>query len=122
MELRSLDDLETPVILPSPWPANAYFSYTAGYPINSEEHTKMWMRAGSLQRTAVQQINLNINPGKGVPVGGGSKQGRFVILRFPLFYSVWGSKDTKMLRRTARRMSLSHPFLCAPQMLVETRI
>ena len=49
---------------------------------------------------------------RGGRVGGG-KQGRFVILRFPLFWSVWGSQG-KMLRKTARKMSLSHPFLRAP--------
>ena len=26
--------------------------------------------------------------------GGGAKQGRFVILRFPLFCCVWGSQNT----------------------------
>ena len=51
----------------------------------------------------------------------GGKRGRFVILRFPLFCSVWGSKDTQMLGKTARKMLFSHPFLCVPQMLVETR-
>ena len=45
---------------------------------------------------------------------GGVKQGRFVILRFPLFCSVWGSQDTQMLGKTARKVSLSHPFLYAP--------
>ena len=34
--------------------------------------------------------------------GGGVKQGRFVILRFPLFCSVWGFQDTQMLGKTAR--------------------
>ena len=45
---------------------------------------------------------------------GGVKQGRFVILRFPLFCSVWGSQDTHMLGKTARKVSLSPPFSCAP--------
>ena len=49
------------------------------------------------------------------------KQGRFVILRFPLFCSVWGSQDTQMLGKTARKVSLPHPFFCVPQMLVKTR-
>ena len=44
----------------------------------------------------------------------GVKQAGFVILRFPLFCSVWGSQDIQMLGRTARKVSLSHPFLCAP--------
>ena len=51
---------------------------------------------------------------------GGVKQGRFVILRFPLFGSVWGSRVTQMLGKTARKVSLSHPF-CVPQMIVKTR-
>ena len=45
---------------------------------------------------------------------GGVKQGRFVILRFPLFCSVWGSQDAQMLGNTARKVALSRPFLCAP--------
>ena len=45
---------------------------------------------------------------------GGVKQGRFVIFRFPLFCSGWGSQDAQMLGRTARKVPLSHPFLCAP--------
>ena len=42
------------------------------------------------------------------------KQGRFVILRFPLFCSVWGSQTTQIQGKTARKVSLSHPLLCAP--------
>ena len=45
---------------------------------------------------------------------GGAKQGRFVILRFPLFYSVSESQATQILGKTARNVSLSHPLLCAP--------
>ena len=45
--------------------------------------------------------------------GGGVKQGRFGILRFPLFCSVWGFQDNQMLGKTAREMSLSRPFCCA---------
>ena len=45
---------------------------------------------------------------------GGVKQGRFVILRFPLFCSVWGFQDNQMLGKPARKVSLSHPLLCAP--------
>ena len=45
---------------------------------------------------------------------GGVKRGRFVILRFPLFYSIWGPHDTEMLGKTTRNVPLSHPFLCAP--------
>ena len=44
--------------------------------------------------------------------GGGGKQGRFVILRFPLFCSVWVFQDNQILGKTARKVSLSHPFLC----------
>ena len=54
--------------------------------------------------------------GGGTCEGGGCgrvKEGRFVSLRFPLFCSVWGSQDTHMLGKTAREVSLSHPFLCA---------
>ena len=40
----------------------------------------------------------------------GVKQGRFVILRFPLFYSICGSQDAKMLGKTAPKVSLSRPF------------
>ena len=40
------------------------------------------------------------------------KQGRFVILRCALFCSIWGSQITQMLGKTARKGSLSHPFLC----------
>ena len=43
------------------------------------------------------------------------KQGRFVIFRFPLFCSVWGSQITQMLGKTARKVSLSHPFLRTPK-------
>ena len=39
---------------------------------------------------------------------GGVKQGRFVILCFALFCSVW------MLGNTAQNMPLSHPFLGSP--------
>ena len=54
--------------------------------------------------------------------GGGVKQGRFVILRFRFFCSVWGPQDAQMLGKTARKVLLSHPLLCAHQVLVETRI
>ena len=54
---------------------------------------------------------------------GGVKQGRFVVLRFPLFRSVWRSQDNHMLRQKRQwwKMSLSHP-VCVPQILVKTRI
>ena len=52
--------------------------------------------------------------------GGRAKKGRFVIFAFPLFYSILGFPDTQMLGKTARKVSLSNPFLCAP-MLVKTR-
>ena len=42
------------------------------------------------------------------------KKGRFVIFAFPLFYSILGFQDAQMLGKTARKMSLSNPFLCAP--------
>ena len=51
---------------------------------------------------------------------GGVKQGRFVILRFPLFCSVGGSQDTQMPGKTARKVSLSHLFLCARNPLLCT--
>ena len=41
---------------------------------------------------------------------GGGEQGRFVILSFPLFYSIWGSDAAKNRTKSV----LSHPFLCAP--------
>ena len=44
----------------------------------------------------------------------GVKQGRFGISRFPLFRSVWGFQDNQMLGKSARKVSLSHPFLSAP--------
>ena len=60
-------------------------------------------------------------PVKTYTVGGGEgKQGRFVILPFPLLCSVWGSQDTQMLGKTARKVSLSHPFLGVPQMPAKT--
>ena len=43
-------------------------------------------------------------------VCGGVKRDRFVILHFPLFYSIWGSKETEILGKRARKVSLSHPF------------
>ena len=46
-------------------------------------------------------------------VGGGEKQGRFVIFRFHLFYSNWGSQDARTLEKTARKC-LCHTPLCAP--------
>ena len=38
----------------------------------------------------------------------------FVILRFPLFLQCLGVQDKQMLGKTARKVSLSHPFLRAP--------
>ena len=48
---------------------------------------------------------------------GGVKKGRFVIFAFPLFCSILEVQDTQMLGKTARKVSLSHPFLCAPSFL-----
>ena len=56
-------------------------------------------------REAVWHRHVVANP-KPPPVGGGVKQGRFVILRFPLFCSVCGFQDTQMLGKTARQISL----------------
>ena len=44
---------------------------------------------------------------------GGTKHGRFVILRFPLFYSMWVSQDTLMLGKNSTKSVMSRPFLCA---------
>ena len=44
----------------------------------------------------------------------GVNRGRFVIFAFRLLYSILGFQDTQKLGKTARKMSLSHPFLCAP--------
>ena len=53
--------------------------------------------------------------------GVGVKQGRFVILRFSCFAVFGVSKIPRCWEKTAQRVSLSHPSLCVPQMLVKTR-
>ena len=41
------------------------------------------------------------------------KQGRFVILHFPLFCNVWGSQDTQMPRKKQHKKCHCHtPFVC----------
>ena len=56
--------------------------------------------------------NPNKNKSRSIPYGG-AKQGRFGILRFPLFCSI---QDNQMLgKRRARKVSLSHPFFVCPK-------
>ena len=50
---------------------------------------------------------------------GGLRKGRFVILVFPLFYSILGLQHTQMLGKTARKMSLSHPFWGAQVLVID---
>ena len=75
-------------------------------------------RFSSVARTPLSKnanfIVIVVSPSLRVEPLWGVKQGRFVIFRFPLFCSVWGSQDTQMLGKTARKTSLSYPALCAP--------
>ena len=52
---------------------------------------------------------------------GGVKQGRFVILCFPLFCSVWLFQDTQMLGKQHKECHCQTQ-VCLPQMLVKARI
>ena len=51
----------------------------------------------------------------------GVKQGRFGILRFPLFCSGWGFQDKQMPGKNTTKVSLSHPFFVCLKKLVKTR-
>ena len=45
----------------------------------------------------------------------GVKQGRFVILRFPLFCSVSGSQDTQMRGKNSPKSVIVTPVLVCPK-------
>ena len=53
-------------------------------------------------------------------ISGGVKQGQFVILRFPLFCSVWGSKIPRCWEKQHEKCHC-HTRIRVPQVLVKTR-
>ena len=62
------------------------------------------------QKKPTELSSLNSRRGGG---SGGVKQGRFGICVFPCFVVLGGFQDNQMLEKTARKVSSSHPFLCA---------
>ena len=42
------------------------------------------------------------------------KTGSICHFAFSLVYNILGFQNSQMLGKTERKMSLSHPFLCAP--------
>ena len=50
----------------------------------------------------------------GYTCGGGGQTGSICHCACPSFCRIWGSQDTQMLGKTARKVSLS-PFVCAPK-------
>ena len=56
----------------------------------------------------------NLLPQSVAPVGG-VKQSRSVILRFPLFCSVWGSLDTQMLGKNSTKNVIVTPLFVCPK-------
>ena len=53
-------------------------------------------------------------PLEGLQVGG-VKQGRFVILRFPFFCSVWGFQNTQMLGKNSTKSVIVTPLFVCPK-------
>ena len=80
-------------------------------PLSHPRPSSEWLQA-SRQTAPLQSF-------QDVPCGG-VKKGRFGILRFPLFCSVWGAQDTQILGEKKHEKCHCHTPFCAPQMPVET--
>ena len=79
--------------------------------LSTPGHTAGHFPAGLFLPITLQ--NHILSYGVQVDTCGGVKQGRFVILYFPLFCSVWGSQDTQMLENSTKSVVVT-PLLCAP--------